>query len=112
MYPTPPEVKVGGRETALYFTRSVSYILRGLSSIGRAFAWHAKGQGFKSPRFHWAQRALNDPCLPLPGYKVGGAAARPKVLNIEQCGCGVVETSGPSKPQSRVQIPLSALPVH
>tara|TARA_X000001036_G_scaffold120886_3_gene114431 strand:+ start:881 stop:985 length:105 start_codon:yes stop_codon:yes gene_type:complete len=26
--------------------------LRGCSSAGRALAWHARGQGFKSPQLH------------------------------------------------------------
>src|SRR3990172_8421532 len=26
--------------------------LRGCSSVGRALAWHARGQGFKSPQLH------------------------------------------------------------
>ena len=26
--------------------------LRGRSSVGRALAWHARGQGFDSPRLH------------------------------------------------------------
>ena len=28
-------------------------VLRGCSSVGRALAWHARGQGFNSPQLHY-----------------------------------------------------------
>ncbi len=31
-------------------------LLRGISSVGRALAWHARGQGFKSPILHFEKR--------------------------------------------------------
>ena len=30
----------------------ILFVSRGISSVGRALAWHARGQGFKSPILH------------------------------------------------------------
>ena len=32
--------------------------LRGLSSVGRALAWHARGRGFESHRLHFGEEYI------------------------------------------------------
>src|SRR5262249_29431815 len=51
--------------TMLRVTRSPATIRdrRGISSAGRALAWHARGQGFKSPILHSHRRVVLDPGL-------------------------------------------------
>ena len=39
---------------------------RGRSSVGRAFEWHSKGQGFDPPRLHYID--ILDKKLVLRGY--------------------------------------------
>ena len=41
---------------------SISAGSRGRSSVGRALEWHSRGQGFDSPRLHWAD--IVSICLP------------------------------------------------
>ena len=37
---------------------------RGCSSVGRALEWHSRGQGFDSPRLHWAGGGAAYVCAP------------------------------------------------
>ena len=46
---------------------------RGISSVGRALAWHARGQGFKSPILHFSE-ALG---IPPKGFFYGLASRKP-----------------------------------
>ena len=45
-----------------YFHKDLGSIslqtLRGISSVGRAFEWHSKGQGFESPILHHTTKGL------------------------------------------------------
>src|SRR5208337_5421752 len=43
------------------------FVSRGISSVGRALAWHARGQGFKSPILHFQ---INDASAAESGNNV------------------------------------------
>ena len=34
--------------------------MQGISSVGRAFEWHSKGQGFESPILHHTMKRLGE----------------------------------------------------
>lgn len=46
-----------------------------LAQSGSAFAWHARGRGFKSPRLHASEDAGSSPALPYGGGSSTGRAS-------------------------------------
>ena len=47
--------------TIIFINNSTSYTYEttwGISSVGRAFEWHSKGQGFESPILHITIKGL------------------------------------------------------
>ena len=48
-------------------------VARGISSAGRALAWHARGQGFKSPILHFGEVSRREAFR--PSERIGGVRA-------------------------------------
>ena len=72
------------------------YLHRGLSSAGRALAWHARGQGFDPPRLHHFPKFTF--VLSWPGKAFG--------FNAPRCGNGPRHGIGTGK-SSRTRFPVS-----
>ncbi len=74
---------------------------RGLSSVGRALAWHARGQGFDSPRLHQNPLIL----LNKFGRRLHSPRIAPEITSLHRAFVG----TNPTPPESECRTPPPGL---
>src|SRR4029079_1291705 len=68
---------------------------RGRSSVGRALEWHSRGQGFDSPRLHWAAKVSRCFCGHWRARRVTTELISNVTATSESCGNSSVGRAQP-----------------
>ena len=66
------------------------FLLRGISSVGRALAWHARGQEFDSPMLHQVSQRRDDGLKRFSVLGVAPKALLCRNLHINQLPIGTI----------------------
>src|SRR5271157_6495644 len=99
----------GRIDTGPGFIRILSlFVSRGISSVGRALAWHARGQGFKSPILHCGTAAIEQESGESSEERRTSPGRSPAVYSLvstlkkSHCGTAAIEQeSGESSEERR-----------
>src|SRR5271157_6342827 len=104
----------GRIDTGPGFIRILSlFVSRGISSVGRALAWHARGQGFKSHIRHCGTAAIEQESGESSEESRTSPARSPAVYSLlstlkkSHCGKAAIgQESGESSEERRTSRPL------